>query len=51
MNDIFSIFQIQSLHVLFSLYSAFRNSQHFNQLAQENQMENALKDSNSKIEF
>jgi intraflagellar transport protein 46 len=27
--------RIQSLHVLFSLYSAFKNSQHFNQLAQE----------------
>ncbi|XP_059081846.1 intraflagellar transport protein 46 homolog [Tigriopus californicus] len=36
--------RIQSLHVLFNLYSAFRNSQHFNQLAQDNNMDNALKD-------
>ena len=28
--------RVHSLHVLFSLYSAFKNSQHFNQLAQEN---------------
>ena len=28
--------RIQSLHVFFSLYSAFKHSQHFNQLAQEN---------------
>merc|ERR1712001_52784 len=27
--------RIQSLHVLFTLYSAFTNSQHFNQLARE----------------
>lgn len=36
--------RIQSLHVLFNLYSAFRNSQHFNQLAQDNNLDNALKD-------
>jgi intraflagellar transport protein 46 len=32
--------RIQSLHVLFSLYSAFKHSQHFNQLALENNMDN-----------
>ncbi len=32
--------RVQSLHVLFSLYSAFKNSQHFNQLAQQNNMDN-----------
>jgi intraflagellar transport protein 46 len=32
--------RIQSLHVFFSLYSAFKHSQHFNQLAQENNMDN-----------
>ena len=31
--------RIQSLHVLFTLYSSFRNSQHFNQLAHDD-MEN-----------
>eukprot|EP00095_Tigriopus_kingsejongensis_P009322 snap_masked-scaffold486_size158769-processed-gene-0.8 protein:Tk09322 transcript:snap_masked-scaffold486_size158769-processed-gene-0.8-mRNA-1 annotation:"intraflagellar transport protein 46 homolog" len=36
--------RIQSLHVLFSLYSAFRNSQHFNQLAKDNDLDNDLKD-------
>ena len=35
--------RIQSLHVLFSLYSAFRSSQHFNQLAHDNDMDNNLK--------
>ena len=34
--------RIQSLHVLFSLYSAFKHSQHFNQLARENNMDNML---------
>ena len=28
--------RIQSLHVFFSLYSAFKHSQHFNQMAQDN---------------
>ena len=28
--------RIQSLHVFFSLFSAFKHSQHFNQLAQDN---------------
>lgn len=32
--------RIQSLHVFFSLYSAFKHSQHFNQLAQDNNMDN-----------
>ena len=31
--------RIQSLHVFFSLYSAFKHSQHFNQLAQENNLD------------
>jgi len=35
--------RIQSLHVLFTLYSEFKNSQHFNQLAHENQLSNELK--------
>ena len=35
--------RIQSLHVLFTLYSEFKNSQHFNQLAQDNQLSNELK--------
>ena len=35
--------RVQSLHVLFSLYSAFRNSQHFNQLAHENNIDNEMK--------
>ncbi|XP_074656371.1 intraflagellar transport protein 46 homolog [Tubulanus polymorphus] len=34
---------IQSLHVLFTLYSEFKNSQHFKQLADENQLDNMLK--------
>ncbi|KAK7069763.1 Intraflagellar transport protein 46 [Halocaridina rubra] len=32
--------RIQSLHVLFTLYSVFKNSQHFRHLAEENYMEN-----------
>ncbi|XP_045608405.1 intraflagellar transport protein 46 homolog isoform X2 [Procambarus clarkii] len=32
--------RIQSLHVLFTLYSVFKNSAHFRQLAEENYMEN-----------
>jgi len=35
--------RIQSLHVLFTLYSEFKNSQHFNQLAQDNQLLTDLK--------
>ena len=35
--------RIQSLHVLFTLYSEFKNSQHFNQLAKDNQLSNDLK--------
>ncbi|XP_022326532.2 intraflagellar transport protein 46 homolog isoform X1 [Crassostrea virginica] len=35
--------KIQALHVLFTLYSEFKNSQHFRALAQDNQMDNALK--------
>ena len=41
--------RIQSLHVLFSLYSAFKSSQHFNQLAHDNDMDNNLK--SERIEF
>lgn len=32
--------RIQSLHVLFTLYSVFKNSAHFRQLAEENYIEN-----------
>lgn len=35
--------RIHSLHVLFTLYSEFKNSQHFNQLANDNNLDNALK--------
>eukprot|EP00794_Sanderia_malayensis_P010950 gene10950-12111_t len=35
--------RIQSLHVLFTLYSEFKNSQHFNQLARDNLLSNDLK--------
>lgn len=35
--------KIQALHVLFTLYSEFKNSQHFRALAQDNQLDNALK--------
>lgn len=38
--------KIQSLHVLFSLYLEFKNSQHFKTLAMENQLDNTL---NSQI--
>lgn len=34
--------KIQSLHVLFSLYSEFKNSQHFKTLAMENKLENSI---------
>ena len=37
------MYRIQSLHVLFTLYSAFKNSQHFSNLAMDNQMDNKLK--------
>lgn len=35
--------RVQSLHVIFTLYSEFKNSQHFKALADDNQMDNALK--------
>ncbi|XP_065056785.1 intraflagellar transport protein 46 homolog isoform X2 [Rhopilema esculentum] len=35
--------RVQSLHVLFTLYSEFKNSQHFNQLARDNLLSNKLK--------
>ncbi|ELU06595.1 hypothetical protein CAPTEDRAFT_181738 [Capitella teleta] len=35
--------KIQSLHVLFTLFSEFKNSQHFRSLADSNQLDNALK--------
>ncbi|XP_062616222.1 intraflagellar transport protein 46 homolog isoform X1 [Saccostrea cucullata] len=35
--------KIQALHVLFTLFSEFKNSQHFRALAQDNQLDNALK--------
>ncbi len=34
--------RVQSLHVLFTLYSEFKNSQHFRALADENNLDNAL---------
>ncbi|XP_023224326.1 intraflagellar transport protein 46 homolog [Centruroides sculpturatus] len=34
--------KIQSLHVLFTLYSEFKNSQHFKTLAMENKLDNSL---------
>ncbi|XP_066911855.1 intraflagellar transport protein 46 homolog isoform X1 [Clytia hemisphaerica] len=40
--------RIQSLHVLFTLYSEFKNSQHFNQLAQDNLLSNELKNQPDK---
>ena len=36
--------KIQALHVLFTLYSEFKNSQHFRALADENKLDNILKD-------
>ncbi|XP_031553953.1 intraflagellar transport protein 46 homolog [Actinia tenebrosa] len=35
--------RIHSLHVLFTLFSEFKNSQHFHQLAKDNQLSNELK--------
>eukprot|EP00057_Strongylocentrotus_purpuratus_P009443 XP_011663917.1 PREDICTED: intraflagellar transport protein 46 homolog [Strongylocentrotus purpuratus] len=35
--------KIQALHVLFTLFSEFKNSQHFQSLAEENKLDNALK--------
>ncbi|KAK6173616.1 hypothetical protein SNE40_017034 [Patella caerulea] len=35
--------KIQALHVLFTLYSEFRNSQHFQALAEDNKLDNDLK--------
>jgi len=36
--------KIQALHVLFTLYSEFKNSQHFRALAEDNKLDNDLKD-------
>ncbi|ESO93749.1 hypothetical protein LOTGIDRAFT_153208 [Lottia gigantea] len=36
--------KVQALHVLFTLYSEFKNSQHFRALADENNIDNGLKD-------
>uniref|UniRef100_A0A914ZIB5 Intraflagellar transport protein 46 homolog n=1 Tax=Parascaris univalens TaxID=6257 RepID=A0A914ZIB5_PARUN len=36
--------RVQSLHVLFTLFNEFRNSQHFRNLAENNIMNNALKE-------
>jgi len=38
--------RIQALHVLFTLFSEFKNSQHFRALAEENKLDNDLKDNN-----
>ncbi|XP_038065243.1 intraflagellar transport protein 46 homolog isoform X2 [Patiria miniata] len=35
--------RVQALHVLFTLYSEFKNSQHFKNLAEENKLDNKLK--------
>lgn len=35
--------KVQSLHVLFTLFSEFKNSQHFKSLAMNNQLDNSLK--------
>ncbi|XP_012558832.1 intraflagellar transport protein 46 homolog isoform X1 [Hydra vulgaris] len=40
--------RIQSLHLLFTLYSEFKNSQHFNQLAKRNVISNDLKNTGNK---
>ncbi|CAB3998872.1 intraflagellar transport 46 homolog [Paramuricea clavata] len=42
--------RIHSLHVLFTLYSEFKNSQHFNQLAKDNNLDNALKTNGGEVE-
>uniref|UniRef100_A0A0B7A5U1 Intraflagellar transport protein 46 homolog n=1 Tax=Arion vulgaris TaxID=1028688 RepID=A0A0B7A5U1_9EUPU len=36
--------KIQALHVMFTLYSEFKNSQHFRALADENKLDSALKE-------
>ncbi len=36
--------RIQALHVLFTLYSEFKNSQHFKALAEGNQLDNGMKE-------
>jgi len=41
--------RIQALHVLFTLYSAFKNSEHFTVLADQNIMDNALKEDNFSL--
>ncbi|XP_033641231.1 intraflagellar transport protein 46 homolog isoform X2 [Asterias rubens] len=38
--------RIQALHVLFTLYSEFKNSQHFKSLAEDNKLDNKLKEHN-----
>ncbi|XP_052253903.1 intraflagellar transport protein 46 homolog isoform X2 [Dreissena polymorpha] len=35
--------KVQALHVLFTLFSEFKNSQHFKSLAEDNKMDNGLK--------
>lgn len=35
--------RIHALHVLFTLFSEFKNSQHFHQLAKDNQLSNDLR--------
>ncbi|CAE1293130.1 IFT46 [Acanthosepion pharaonis] len=41
--------KVQALHVLFTLYNEFQNSQHFQALAQENKMDNSLKKKSSEL--
>ncbi|XP_035204676.1 intraflagellar transport protein 46 homolog [Stegodyphus dumicola] len=42
--------KIQSLHILFTLYLEFRNSQHFRSLAMNNELDNAQKNQGSSNE-
>ncbi|XP_060079832.1 intraflagellar transport protein 46 homolog [Ylistrum balloti] len=39
--------RVLALHVIFTLFSEFKNSQHFRTLAEENKLDNNLKESNS----
>ncbi|CAH1797348.1 unnamed protein product, partial [Owenia fusiformis] len=41
--------RIESLHVLFTLYSEFKNSQHFKHLADDNQLDNHLKQDEDRL--
>ncbi|CAD5118859.1 DgyrCDS7535 [Dimorphilus gyrociliatus] len=41
--------RVQSLHLLFTLYSEFKNSQHFRGLAADNKLDNALKDNEERL--